>query len=87
MVEKKKSEIWVRVRLLGDTIRSAALGLDDKETSRQRWHLTRRAASLGKVFFFFPSPPPFFLTSNVLSLSKQVCVGGVACVGGGGAKG
>lgn len=30
----KKSEIWVRVRLLADTMHSAALGLDDKQTSR-----------------------------------------------------
>lgn len=51
----KKSEIWVRVRLLGDTIRSVALGLDDKETSRQRWHLTR--CHLFSFSFFFP---PFF---------------------------
>lgn len=30
---EEKSEIWVRVRLLGDTMHSASLGLDDKQTS------------------------------------------------------
>lgn len=62
---------------------SAALGLDDKEASRQRCHPTRRVAGLGKDFFFFIF---FFLLFFNLQCAKPLETSGGVCVGNGGPR-
>lgn len=63
-------------------MRSAALGLDDKQTSCYRCYLNRWAANLGKAFFLF------FNLKCVKPLKTSRCVraGGVEVGGGSIAK-